>query len=159
LAKLQKSRDNSILMIQVEYPTYAHQIKSMDQKEQIFDPFRKIWVRLTPEEWVRQNFLQVLVQMHHVPASLIAIEKEIKWGETKKRFDILVYKDTKPWLIVECKEMNVPLSESVLRQVLHYNSKLETQYIVITNGNDTFGFDVRNSQPVPMTSLPSFTTD
>jgi hypothetical protein len=159
LAKLQKSRDNSILMIQVEYPTYAHQIKSMDQKEQIFDPFRKIWVRLTPEEWVRQNFLQALVQMHHVPASLIAIEKEIKWGETKKRFDILVYKDTKPWLIVECKEMNVPLSESVLRQVLHYNSKLETQYIVITNGNDTFGFDVRNSQPVPMTSLPSFTTD
>jgi hypothetical protein len=108
---------------------------------------------------VRQNFLQLLVQKHQVPASLIAIEKEIKWGETKKRFDILVYKDTKPWLIVECKEMNVPLSESVLRQVLHYNTKLETQYIVITNGNDTFGFDVRNAQPVVMTTLPSFTTD
>ena len=146
-------------MIQVEYPNFAHQIKSLDQKEQIFDPFRKIWVRLTPEEWVRQNFLQVLVQKHDVPASLIAIEKEIKWGETKKRFDVLVYKDTKPWLIVECKERNVPLSESVLRQVLHYNSKLETQYIVITNGNDTFGFDVRNVQPIVMTTLPSFTTD
>jgi hypothetical protein len=159
LAKLQKSHDNTILMIQVEYPKFAHQIKSLDQKEQIFDPFRKIWVRLTPEEWVRQNFLQVLVQKHHVPASLIAIEKEIKWGETKKRFDILVYKDTKPWLIVECKEMNVPLSESVLRQVLHYNSKLETHFIVITNGNDTFGFDVRNTQPIVMTTLPSYTTD
>ena len=146
-------------MIQVNYPDFAYQIKTLDQKEQIFDPFRKIWVRLTPEEWVRQNFLQVLVQKHQVPASLIAIEKEIKWGDTKKRFDILVYKDTKPWLIVECKEINVPLSESVLRQVLHYNSKLETQYIVITNGNDTFGFDVRNSQPVIMTTLPSFTTD
>ncbi len=146
-------------MIQVEYPKFAHQIKSLDQKEQIFDPFRKIWVRLTPEEWVRQNFLQVLVQKHHVPASLIAVEKEIKWGETKKRFDILVYKDTKPWLIVECKEMNVPLSESVLRQVLHYNSKLETHFIVITNGNDTFGFDVRNTKPIVMTTLPSFTTD
>ena len=146
-------------MIQVEYPAYAHQIKSLDEKEQIFDPFRKIWVRLTPEEWVRQNFLQVLVQKQNVPASLIAIEKEIKWGETKKRFDILVYKDTKPWLIVECKEMNVPLSESVLRQVLHYNSKLETHFIVITNGNDTFGFDVRNTQPIVMTTLPSYTTD
>ena len=159
MAKLQKSHDNTIHMIQVEYPKFAHQIKSLDQKEQIFDPFRKIWVRLTPEEWVRQNFLQVLVQKQHVPASLIAIEKEIKWGETKKRFDILVYKDTKPWLIVECKEMNVPLSESVLRQVLHYNSKLETHFIVITNGNDTFGFDVRNTQPIVMTTLPSFTTD
>jgi hypothetical protein len=159
LAKLQKSHDNVTLMIQVEYPSFAHQIKTLDQKEQIFDPFRKIWVRLTPEEWVRQNFLQVLVQKQHVPASLIAIEKEIKWGETKKRFDILVYKDTKPWLLVECKEMNVPLSENVLRQVLHYNSKIETQYMIITNGNDTFGFDVKNHPPVVMQTLPNFTTD
>jgi len=159
LAKLQKSHDNVTLMIQVEYPSFAHQIKTLDQKEQIFDPFRKIWVRLTPEEWVRQNFLQVLVQKQHVPASLIAIEKEIKWGDTKKRFDILVYKDTKPWLLVECKEMNVPLSENVLRQVLHYNSKIETQYIIITNGNDTFVFDVKNQPPVVIETLPSFITD
>jgi hypothetical protein len=113
---------------------------------------------LTSLRFVRQNFLQVLVQKQDVPASLIAIEKEIKWGETKKRFDILVYKDTKPWLIVECKEMNVPLSESVLQQVLHYNSKLETQYIIITNGNDTFGFDVRNAEPTVLSSLPNFIT-
>jgi hypothetical protein len=159
LAKLQKSLDNATLMIQVEYPNFAHQIKTLDQKEQIFDPFRKIWVRLTPEEWVRQNFLQVLVQKQQVPASLIAIEKEIKWGETKKRFDILVYKDTKPWLLVECKEMNVPLTENVLRQVLHYNSKIETRYIIITNGNDTFGFDVKNQPPVVIETLPSFITD
>jgi hypothetical protein len=159
LAKLQKSLDNVTPMIQVEYPSFAHQIKTLDQKEQIFDPFRKIWVRLTPEEWVRQNFLQALVQKQHVPASLIAIEKEIKWGETKKRFDILVYKDTKPWLLVECKEMNVPLSENVLRQVLHYNSKIETQYIIITNGNDTFCFDVKNQPPEIMETLPNFITD
>ncbi len=146
-------------MIQVEYPSFAHQIKTLDQKEQIFDPFRKIWVRLTPEEWVRQNFLQVLVQKQQVPASLIAIEKEIKWGDTKKRFDILVYKETKPWLIVECKEMNVPLNENVLRQVLHYNSKLETQYIVITNGNDTFGFNIKNQTPIVMETLPNFIAD
>jgi hypothetical protein len=159
LAKLQKSLDNATLMIQVEYPNFAHQIKTLDQKEQIFDPFRKIWVRLTPEEWVRQNFLQVLIQKQQVPAALIAIEKEIKWGETKKRFDILVYKDTKPWLLVECKEMNVPLTENVLRQVLHYNSKIETRYIIITNGNDTFGFDVKNQPPVVIETLPSFITD
>jgi hypothetical protein len=159
LAKLQKSLDNATPMIQVEYPNFAHQIKTLDQKELIFDPFRKIWVRLTPEEWVRQNFLQVLVQKQQVPAALIAIEKEIKWGETKKRFDILVYKDTNPWLLVECKEMNVPLSENVLRQVLHYNSKIETRYIIITNGNDTFGFDVKNQPPVVIETLPSFITD
>ena len=132
-------------MIQVEYPTFAHQIKSLDQKEQIFDPFRKIWVRLTPEEWVRQNFLQVLVQKQDVPASLIAIEKEIKWGETKKRFDILVYKDTKPWLIVECKEMNMALGQSALTQTLNYFSEIQSRYIVITNGNQTFAYEKANN--------------
>ena len=55
--------------------------------------------------------------------------------------------------------MNVPLSESVLRQVLHYNSKLETQYIIITNGNDTFGFDVRNTQTIVLSSIPNFIAD
>ncbi len=146
-------------MIKVEYPKFAHQIKQVDQKEQIFDPFRKIWVRLTPEEWVRQNFLQLLVQTFHIPASLIAIEKEIKWEEQKKRFDILVYKDTKPWLIIECKEMNTPLSENVLQQVLHYNSKLETSYLIITNGNDNFGFNLKTNPPIVLHQIPDFLTD
>jgi hypothetical protein len=55
--------------------------------------------------------------------------------------------------------MNVPLSESVLQQVLHYNSKLETQYLIITNGNDTFGFDIRNDQPTVLSSLPNYVND
>jgi len=141
-------------MIQVEYPTYAHQIKSLDQKEQIFDPFRKIWVRLTPEEWVRQNFLQVLVQKHQVPASLIAIEKEIKWGETKKRFDILVYKDTKPWLIVECKEMNTPINEKVVQQIITYNISLQVPYLIITNGKETLGMIINDKGFTSIQSLP-----
>ena len=67
-----------------------------DGKDHIFDPLRKKWIRLTPEEWVRQNFIQYLLQVKQYPPSLIAIEKEIMVGELKKRFDILVYQNSRP---------------------------------------------------------------
>ena len=68
-------------MIRLEYPEPAFRIKKMDGKEKLFDPLRKKWIVLTPEEWVRQNFLQVLVQVQQYPATLIALEKEIRFGE------------------------------------------------------------------------------
>ncbi|HQW94117.1 MAG TPA: type I restriction enzyme HsdR N-terminal domain-containing protein, partial [Ferruginibacter sp.] len=100
-------------MIKIEYPPYQPKIKKdpafngrQADREFIFDEFRKRWVVLTPEEWVRQNFLQYLTQVKKYPASLIAVEKEIKTGELKNRFDIVVYDgNTKPWMMVECKEM------------------------------------------------------
>ena len=91
---------------------------------------------LTPEEWVRQNFLQYLTKIKKYPPSLIAVEKEIKLGELKKRFDIVVFDNfTKPWMIVECKEMNVQLTRAVLDQALRYNITLRAKYVVITNGS------------------------
>ena len=78
-------------MIKIEYPPYQPKIKTEEGREMIFDEVRRRWVVLTPEEWVRQNFLQYLVQVMKYPASLIAVEKEIRLGELKKRFDIVVY--------------------------------------------------------------------
>ncbi len=71
-------------MIKIAYPAYIPVTRKHINKEQIFDPFRKKWVTHTPEEWVRQNFLQYLVKVLNYPASLIAIEKEILIGELKK---------------------------------------------------------------------------
>lgn len=143
-------------MISINYPKPDFRMKHEDGKEWIFDSFRKQWVRLTPEEWVRQNMLQYLLQILKYPASLIAVEKEIALGELKKRFDILVYRDAKPWMIIECKEMNVPLSESVLKQILNYNITVQAAFIIITNGTDTAGFTVHNGQAIPIIELPSY---
>ncbi len=143
-------------MIPINYPAPDFRIKKEDEKEWIFDSFRKQWVRLTPEEWVRQNLLQYLLQVMKYPASLIAVEKEIALGELKKRFDILVYRDAKPWMIIECKEMNVPLSESVLKQILNYNITVQASYIIITNGTDTAGFKIETGQAIPITELPTY---
>lgn len=126
-----------------------------NDKEFIFDEVRKRWILLTPEEWVRQNFLQYLTQIKKYPAALIAVEKEIKLGELKKRFDILVYdKDTKPWMIVECKEMNVQLDKAVLDQALRYNMSLNVPYLVITNGSYCMAMQLKDNTIMHIDSLP-----
>ena len=142
-------------MIKIEYPPYQPKIKTEGGKEFIFDEFRKRWILLTPEEWVRQNFLQYLTQIKKYPASLIAIEKEIKLGELKKRFDVVVYdKNSKPWMIVECKEMNVQLDKSTLDQVLRYNISLNVPYLVITNGTYCMALHLDENNMDPVDSLP-----
>ena len=142
-------------MIKIEYPPYQPKIKKENEREFIFDKFRKRWVILTPEEWVRQNFLQYLTQTKKYPASLIAIEKEIKLGELKKRFDIVVYDaDTKPWMIIECKEMNVPLDKTVLDQVLRYNISLDVPYLVITNGSYCMAMQLEKNVMKAIDTLP-----
>jgi hypothetical protein len=144
-------------MIRIEYPDYNFRVKQEDGKEFIFDEMRKQWLRLTGEEWVRQNFLQYLVQVKQYPASLVAVEKEIRLGELKKRFDILVYdRQHQPWLMVECKGMDVPLSEEVLQQVLRYNIAVPVPYMVITNGSHCAGFHRNNGVLQPVSELPAF---
>ena len=128
-------------MIRIEYPAFPFRMKEEDGKEFIFDENRRQWLRLTPEEWVRQNFLQYLLQVKQYPASLTAIEKEIRLGELKKRFDILVFDaHHQPWLMVECKGMEVALNDIVLQQVLRYNIAVPVPYLVITNGSGCFAY-------------------
>jgi hypothetical protein len=143
-------------MIQIPYPLHPFRIRETEGKEWIFDEFRKQWVRLSPEEWVRQNILQYFLQVMNIPASLIAVEKEIKIGELRKRFDILVYKSASPWLMVECKEMNVPIDEAVLKQVLHYNTGIQVPFVMVTNGNITYAFEISNQGMVALDHLPSY---
>jgi hypothetical protein len=144
-------------MIKVEFPPYQPKIKKENGKEFLFDTFRKRWVQLTPEEWVRQNFLQYLVVKKKYPAKLIAVEKELIMGDLKKRFDILVYNiSSQPFMMVECKEMNVPLNEAVFNQALRYNQILQVPYIVITNGSYTAVFSCDGGNAVMLDDLPSF---
>ena len=104
---------------------------------------------------MRQNVLQYLTQTKKYPASLIAIEKEIKLGELKKRFDIVVYnRNSKPWMIIECKEMNVPLNKTVLNQVLRYNISLNVPYLVITNGSYCMALLIKDNAMTEINSVP-----
>jgi hypothetical protein len=124
-------------MINPDYPKHPFRIKTEEGRSVIFDEFRKSWVKLTPEEWVRQNFIQWLIQVQHYPSGMIAVEKEIMVHELSKRFDILIYdRSHTPWMMVECKAQSVPITEKVLMQVLRYNIAVPVPYLVITNGVD-----------------------
>ncbi len=144
-------------MIKIVYPDKKPTIKTEGGKESVFCIIRKRWVLLTPEEWVRQNFLLYLTESLSYPASLIAVEKQLNLGDLKKRFDIVVYgKDTKPFIITECKEMNVPLTENVLQQVLRYNINIQAGYLIITNGSHCIVFHKNGQDLEPVDSMPEF---
>lgn len=145
-------------MIKIEYPPYQPKIKEEQGREFIFDSIRKKWVVLTPEEWVRQNFLEYLLKIKKYPAVLIAIEKEIMLGDVKKRYDIVVFDaQTKPYMLIECKEMGVQLSEMVLHQALRYNIAMQVPYVVITNGTHCMAFYCEGGKMSELDQLPLFT--
>ncbi|MBS1916824.1 MAG: type I restriction enzyme HsdR N-terminal domain-containing protein [Bacteroidetes bacterium] len=129
-------------MIKIYYPNYPYKIKEEEAgKEFIFDELRKQWIRLTPEEWVRQNFVRYLVEVKKYPSSYIAIERKIKLGELTKRFDILVFDSAaKPWMMIECKAPSIAVDKVVLWQVLHYNIAVPVKYLVVTNGKECFAY-------------------
>jgi len=142
-------------MIKVNYPEPVFRFKEENGKEMIFDFIRKQWLLLNEEEWVRQNFIQFLVQELKYPSELIAVEKEIQLGDLKKRFDILVYdRDLNPWMLIECKASEINLDEKVLFQVLRYNISMPANFLVITNGQFTYAWEKINGELKEIPQMP-----
>lgn len=142
-------------MIEVLYPEPKFRMKNENGKRFIFDQIRKTWLLFTEEEWVRQNFVSYLVNRLDYPSTLIALEKELMLNGLKKRFDILVYdREHQPWMLVECKEPGVRLSEDVLQQVLRYNITLPVPFIIITNGHSTLGWKKEGTGLVLLNEMP-----
>lgn len=142
--------------INISYPQPNFKIETRNNGDYIFDTIRKKWILLTPEEWVRQNFIAYLVQVLQCPPALIAIEKTIKVGETKKRFDIVVYKNEKAWMIVECKQLKTPINAYVLQQAIAYYSTIQSQFMVLSNGNDNYVWQKLNHHLVACKQMPAW---
>lgn len=126
-------------MQELNLPQYDFRLRKENEQFQIFDEIRKKYVALTPEEWVRQHFIQYLVNQKKVPASLMILEKKIVMNRMDRRPDILVHsKQGKPIMIVECKAPEVKISQDVFDQIARYNSVLNAPYLVVTNGLQHF---------------------
>jgi type I site-specific restriction endonuclease len=119
----------------LNFPEYEFHIQEQEQKKVIFDPIRKKFIPLSPEEWVRQHCICHLVQRFNLPIGLIAVEREIQVHGLRKRFDIVVFaQNTKPIILIECKAPEVALTRNTLIQAATYNNKLDSQFVWITNG-------------------------
>ncbi|MGH2563943.1 MAG: type I restriction enzyme HsdR N-terminal domain-containing protein [Ginsengibacter sp.] len=143
-------------MIKIEFPKQQVAMRQRAGLNEVFDVIRKKWLQLSPEEWVRQNMIHYLISKKY-PGSLIAVEKEIKLGELSKRCDLVVYsKKALPFMIIECKEMRVSLSEKTLNQILRYHITLPAKYLIITNGSFCFGFEKKDNQLFEINEFPGF---
>ena len=126
-------------MIKLNLPSYSFKFKNRENKLYIFDKFRKKYVVLTPEEWVRQNFITFLTEEKKYPNTLIGIEKEFKINNLSKRFDILVFdKSGLPNIIVECKAPQIKITQDTFDQIARYNLNFDAKYVIVTNGLEHF---------------------
>lgn len=126
-------------MWQLNLPEFDFNIKKRSDKLWILDNQRKKFVRLTPEEWVRQHFIQYLIQYLHYPSALVAIEQEIKVGSLKKRCDSVIYNQyAEPLIIAEFKSPTIPLTQKTFDQIFTYNSTLQVRNFFISNGKEHF---------------------
>lgn len=122
-------------MQQLNLPEYPLRLRENEGRREIFDSIRRLWVVLTPEEWVRQNIVRYLVTDKNMPAMLIAIEKSLTLNSLTKRTDILVHsRQGKPLLLVECKAPQVAITRKVFEQIGRYNLALQVKYLLVTNG-------------------------
>ena len=122
-------------MQKLNFPEYDFQLKKQDDKWLIFDPIRKKYYVLTPEEWVRQHTLQYLIQDKKYPKNLIAVEKELQINQTKRRFDIVVFNHLMtPEILIECKAPHITISQKTFDQANQYNWLLKAPFLFLTNG-------------------------
>lgn len=122
-------------MDSLNLPTYSFKLKSEGGRKLIFDEIRRRYVALTPEEWVRQNFIKYLTYEKAYPTALISLEKHFRYNRMQKRSDILVYdRNGMPVLMVECKAPDVKVNQAVFDQIALYNLKFKVPYLVVTNG-------------------------
>jgi hypothetical protein len=124
---------------QLNLPDYSFKITGPEGKEMILDPLRKKYVKLTPEEWVRQNFIQYLKNEGGYPVGLMGVEVMFNMNKLKRRVDILIHKrNGEPVMIVECKAPDIKIDDKVFDQIVCYNMRYKVPFIVVTNGLDHY---------------------
>ena len=132
----------------MKYPqlVYPFRLKEIDGQLKIYDVIRKDFFVLTPEEWVRQHVISLLIEEKGVAKSRIAVERQIK-GSTK-RFDLLIHnkESGQPFLIIECKSFKQQLQQSTLNQIGRYNMKLKVPYLVVTNWHNWIAAEVHQTE-------------
>lgn len=125
----------SLMQENLNLPPCNLSIQIRDNNEYVFDIVRKKYVRLTPEERVRQTFVHFLVNEKSCPVSLMSTETQMKLFNTIKRSDIIIYdKNSNPLAIVECKAPDVKITQEVFTQIARYNINVKARFLIVTNG-------------------------
>jgi len=146
-------------MTKLNLPEFEFSFKEKNKKRYIFDEIRRKYLFLSPEEWVRQNFVKYLVNYKNYPASLIVLEMPFVMNSADKRSDIVIYnKQRKIVLLVECKSPDIQISQKIFDQAAGYNLKLDAKILIITNGISHYCCmpDYTNRKWIYLENIPDF---
>lgn len=113
---------------------FDFEIKRDKDKFFIYDLVRKSWLLLTPEEWVRQHWVHYFHFVKSRNLSSLILEKKLILNGTTKRIDLLVTEKTIAKILVECKAPEIKLTEKTFEQTARYNSVLQADEIILSNG-------------------------
>ena len=126
-------------MLQLNLPIFQPKLKKTDEDIYIFDQIRRKYLVLTPEEWVRQSFLNYLLHHKNYPLSLMENEAIIKLNNMTRRCDTVVYNNKlEPLVIIEYKRPEVEIDQQVFDQIVRYNIVLRVDYLIVSNGLEHF---------------------
>jgi len=144
----------------LNFPNFKFNIKKSNNNFYILDIYRKKFVKITPEEWVRQHAARYLIEYKNFLASSIEIEKQIRVNNQLLRLDILFNdKSVKPLLLVECKAATVKITQAVADQIFTYNSQVNAPYLLLTNGLTHYFFEINDKGfPEKLEQIPNFKT-
>ncbi|MDU1889138.1 MAG: type I restriction enzyme HsdR N-terminal domain-containing protein [Dysgonomonas sp.] len=122
-------------MLKLNLPPFDINVKKAEGKLTVFDALRRKYVALTPEEWVRQHFVNYLISEKGYPPSLIANEIQINLNGLVKRCDSVIYnRGASPIVIVEYKAPDIEITQAVFDQIIRYNIVLKVKYLIVSNG-------------------------
>lgn len=144
-------------MESLNLPPFDYKVKRLNGKAYIFDCIRKKYVILSPEEWVRQHVIHLLINHYNYPKSLFSIETGLVYNRLSKRTDIMVLStEGTPFIVVECKAPHVPISEATFAQIGRYNFSLRPSFLAVTNGLSHFCFCIQDGQLTYLDDFPSY---
>lgn len=134
---------------------YCFKQREKEGRTEVFDPIRRKWLLLTPEERVRQQFILFLLQVKRIPASHISVERAITVNGMTRRYDLVVFGiDKKPHMVIECKAPDVEITQEVVEQAGRYNKTLQANILGVTNGTTQFfftiDFETEQIQPIQL---------
>jgi hypothetical protein len=134
-------------------------VKASETGEQVWDPVRKKYVALTPEEKVRHAIIAYLVEHCQYPLALLSVEKKIKVLGQNRRYDIVVYnRSSEPAMLIECKQAEIPILQQTIEQAAQYNLALQVPYLVLSNSQTHFivKIDFETHSFVWLNSFPDY---
>lgn len=143
----------------LDLPDHGVKTKHAPEGDTVFDPIRRRWVALTPEEWVRQHVINHLTHDLGCPASLIGVEARLSLNKLNKRADLVVYAPSAlPLALVECKAPGVALNQATFEQAARYNLVFKVRYLLVTNGLKHYccAVDHQRGTVEFLTALPSY---